>query len=178
MPIDISQLTMNVNLHSLQPDFLNSELHYVLAIDENNFRFAGWEELAQAGETRFYCFLKEQTLVIPAGNITLEESYVLSEEPIYPPIKNCYDFIDAVDAISTTGSGKYIRQFTDDDIDDFKNDLKEKFGTVQKHVVKSDQGQHLLLVFDSSEVSISAAMVYLRHKAPFSDKHYQHVKEE
>src|SRR5436189_3517 len=35
MNIDLKQLEINVNFHSLQPGFLNSELHYVIASDED-----------------------------------------------------------------------------------------------------------------------------------------------
>ncbi len=39
-----------MNLHALQPN-LKLELYYILAIDENNFRFAGWDDEPAAGET-------------------------------------------------------------------------------------------------------------------------------
>lgn len=176
--MDRKQLEMNVNLHSLQPNFLNSELHYIIAKDETTFRFSKWNEKPAAYETKFYCYLTEQPLFIPAGNISLEESYVLNTEPVYPVISDCHDFIDAIEKVKKDGVSKSIRQFSDKDIADFKTDLEKKYGTVEKHLVQSGQGQHLLLIFDSSEVSISQSMVYFRHKAPFSDSHYQHVKEE
>ena len=47
MNIDIRQLEINVNLHSMQPGFLNYELHYIIASNENNFRFVSWNEEPQ-----------------------------------------------------------------------------------------------------------------------------------
>ena len=57
MNIDTKQLEINVNLHSLQPGFLNAELHYIIAASENTFRFANRDEEPKKGEQKFYCFL-------------------------------------------------------------------------------------------------------------------------
>jgi hypothetical protein len=178
MSIDLKKLEINVNLHSLQPNFLNSELHYVIASDENSFRFATWEEEPKWGEKKYYCFLTEQPLFIPSGNITLAESYTLIEEPVYPVVANCNDFIATVEAMKEKGVAKCIRQFSDKQLEEIKEELEKKYSSVEQHKVKSGQGQHLLLVFDNYEISVSAAMVYFRYKAPFSDAHYEHVKEE
>src|SRR5437660_12809607 len=99
MNIDLKQLEINVNFHSLQPGFLNSELHYIIATDENTFQFADWNEAPQEHEQKFYCFLMEKEFFIPAGNITLKESYVLKEEPIYPLLSTHKDFISAIEAM-------------------------------------------------------------------------------
>ena len=62
MRINVSLLEINVNLHALQPDFLNSELYYVIAQSENSFRFAAWNEEPSADEEKFYCFLTEKEM--------------------------------------------------------------------------------------------------------------------
>ena len=178
MNIDKKQLEINVNLYSLQPDFLNYELHYVIAENENSFRFAPWDEEPKPGEQKFYFFLTEDQLHIPAGNITLEESYVLKEEPIYQCVSSYNDFLIAIEKVKNDGVAKGIKCFSNEDTDLIRDQLEEKFGKIEKHLVKSSQGQHLLLVFDDLEISISATMVYFRHKTPFNASHYQHVKEE
>lgn len=178
MSIDTKQLEINVNLYTLEPDFLNYELHYVIASSENNFRFATWDEMPGTGEKKFYFFLTEQPLHIPAGNITLEQSYVLKEEPIYQCVSSFDDFVIAIEKVKKDGVGKSIRCFSNEDTDTIKNKLQEKYGSIEKHLVTSSQGQHLLLVFEAIEISISATMVYFRHKTPFNASHYQHVQEE
>lgn len=178
MSIDKKQLEINVNLYSLEPNFLNYELHYVIAANENSFRFATWDEKPKAGEQKFYFFLTHRQLHIPAGNITLEESYVLAEEPVYECASSYKDFVSAIEKVQKDGVAKCIRCFSNNDTDTIKDQLEEKYGPIEKHVVTSGQGQHLLLVFDHVEISISATMVYFRHKTPFNESHYQHVKEE
>lgn len=178
MSINKKQLEINVNLYTLEPNFLNYELHYVIASDENTFRFATWDEEPVTGEKKFYCFLTEEKLVIPAGNITLEESYVLKEEPIYPVLTTANDFCTIISQFRNQTVAKGIRKFSNQDVDFIKTELEKTCGTVHQHVVTSSQAQHLLFVIDEIEISISATMVYFRKKAPFSDEHYQHVKEE
>jgi hypothetical protein len=177
MSIDLKQLEINVNFHSLQPGFLNSELHYIIASDENIFRFSDWDEVPQANEQTFYCFLMEKELFIPAGNIILKESYVLKEEPIYPLLSSYEDFISAIEKIKQNKIAKYIRRFSDEDIATIKNNLQEKYGEVETHVVTSREAQHQLFVVNDIEISISGAMIYFRMKAPFSESHYRHAKE-
>ncbi len=178
MSINTKQLEINVNLYTLEPNFLSYELHYVIASNENTFRFATWNEEPKAGEKKFYCFLTEEELFIPAGNIRLEESYVLKEEPIYPVLSNASDFCSIITKLNTSKVAKGIRRFSDQEIDVIKKDLEDMCGRVDKHVVTSSQAQHLLFIVNEVEISISATMVYFRHKAPFSDTHYEHVKEE
>jgi hypothetical protein len=178
MNIDQKKLEINVNLYSLNPDFLNYELHYVIAENENNFRFAKWNEQPNAGEQKFYFFLTENQLFVPAGNITLEESYVLKEEPIYPCVSSYHDFIAVIERVQNEGVAKAIKCFANEDTDLIRSQLEEKFGKIEKHLVRSSQGQHLLLVFDQFEISISATMVYFRWKTPFNESHYKNVKEE
>jgi hypothetical protein len=177
MHIDLKQLEINVNFHSLQPGFLNSELHYVIASDENTFRFSDWDEVPAANEQKFYCFLMEKELFMPAGNIILKESYVLKEEPIYPLLSNYKDFVSAIETIKQNRIAKYIRKFTGEDIDTIKNNLQEKYGEVETHVITSREARHQLFVVSDIEISISDTMVYFRMKAPFSESHYQHAKE-
>lgn len=178
MTIDKKQLELNVNLYSIRPEFLNYELHYVIAKNENNFRFATWNEQPAGDEQKFYFFLTHDPLHIPAGNITLEESYVLKEEPVYQCVASYEDFLLAIEKVRTDGVAKCIKCFPEEKTDAIKNQLEEKFGNIEKHLVKSSQGQHLLLVFDNFEISISTTMVYFRYRTPFNDSHYQHVKEE
>lgn len=178
MSINIKQLEINVNLHALEPNFLNYELHYIIASNENTFRFATWDEEPEPGEKKYYCFLTEEELLIPAGDIRLEESYVLKDEPIYPVLSNASDFCKILSNLDTSTVAKGIRRFANEDIDVIKRGLEDTCGPVNKHVVTSSQAQHLLLVVGEVEISISATMVYFRHKAPFSDSHYQNVKEE
>jgi|GEM_PF-3583251 len=178
MNIDKKQLEINVNLHSLQPGFLNYELHYVIASNENNFRFVNWNEDPKPGEQKFYCFLVEKEILIPAGNVRLKESYVLKEEPVYHLVSNFNDFIEAIETLPKTGVCKCIRRFFDEDINNIQIGLEERYGMAEKHVVTSPQSQHLILVLDSVEISISATMVYFRYKAPFSESHYHSMEEE
>lgn len=178
MSIDTTQLEVNVNLHTLKPEFYNYELHYVIAQNENAFRFANWNDEPQPGEQKFYFFRMQQPLFIPAGNITVDESYVLHEEPIYPCVSSYNDFVEAIEKVKNDGVAKCIKCFNNDETDTIRTQLADKYGTIEKHVVTSSQGQHLLFVFDSIEISISATMVYFRHKTPFSGNHYEHIKEE
>ena len=178
MSINIEQLELNVNLYALQPDFLNSELHYVIAQSENSFRFARWNEEPENNEKKFYCFLTEQELFIPAGNISLKQSYVLKENAVYPIAANYPDFAAMIETLQEKGIAKAIRRFLTEDIEAIKEGLEEKSGAIEKHIVTSRHGQHILLVFDDKEISISDAMVYFRKKSPFNKSHYDHVKEE
>src|SRR5947209_5847138 len=164
MNIDIEQLEMNVNLHAMKPDFLNSELYYIIAQNENVFRFAEWDEEPATDEEKFYCFLTEQELLVPAGNVLLKESYILRENPIYPVAANYADFAEIIKSLSANTAAKCVRRFYDEDIDAIKEGLQEKYGTVEKHMVTSRQGRHLLFLMDDFEISISATMVYFRYK--------------
>lgn len=175
--MDVKQLEINVNLNSLQPGFTNSELYYIIAESENKFRFADWNEEPTKSEEKFYCYLTEQRLFIPTGNIELQESYVLKSKSIYPVVANAADFIQLVNHAAKDNLTKGIRRFFDEEADIIKSALEERFKSVEKHLVKSRQGQHLLLLFDHMEASISATMIYLRHKTPASENHYKHIKE-
>jgi hypothetical protein len=178
MSIDKKQLEINVNLFALEPNFLNYELHYVIASDEKTFRFANWDDEPKSGEKKYYCFLTEEPLQIPAGDIKLEESYVLKEEPVYPVAATLDDFVTIIEQVKKDSTGKAVRQFTNDAIDIISEQLKQKYKDVEKHVVTSDQAQHVLILVDEIEISISATMLYFRNKTAISDSHYQHVKEE
>jgi hypothetical protein len=178
MNIDVKQLEINVNFHALQPDFLNLELHYIIAENENEFRFVEWDELPKQNEQKFYCFLKEKEIFIPAGNIGLKESYVLIQEPIYPLISNCKDFISAFETVHKNKIAKGIRQFSNEELEAIKEDLQKEFKTVETHVVASPQLRHHIFVVNDMEVSVAPTMVYFRIKAPFAESHYQHAKEE
>jgi hypothetical protein len=178
MSIDQKQLEINVNLHTLTPNFLNYELHYVIASSDNAFRFAKWNEEPGNGEEKFYFFLTQQPMHIPAGNITVQQSYVLSDKPLYPCGSGFEDFVASIEKVKHDGVAKSIRCFDDDLIEPFREQLSAKYGPIEKHVVTSSQGQHLLFVFDSIEVSISATMVYFRHKTPINAAHYEHVQDE
>lgn len=178
MGININQLAINVNLHALQPDFLNAELHHVIAAGENIFRFAKWHEKPGENEEKFYCFLTGEELLIPAGNIVLKQSYTLSENPVFPLAAGYTDFIAVIEELQPGKPAKSVRHFYDEDIDVIKQGLEDKYGTVEKHIVTSRQGQHLLFLISDIEISVSAAMVYFRYKTSFSQSHYRHVEEE
>ena len=169
---------MNVNLHALQPNFLNRELHYVIASSENNFRFAELDEQPAAGEEKFYCFLVDKELTIPAGNVTVKESYVLSTEPAYPVARKAEDFISIIDCIGDNCTSKAVRNFTDEEIEGIYQALKQKYVEVEKHLVKSPEFQHLLFVLPQVEISISATMVYFKEKMQITEQHYEKLKEE
>jgi hypothetical protein len=178
MAIDIKQLEINVNLHCLQPNFINLELHYIIASSENVFRFVPWIEEPKNGEQKFYCFLTENELFIPAGNIHLAESYVLTEEPAYPLLSSADDFANLIDKVPQQGVAKGIRRFSDSHISTIKDDLCEKYGDCEKHVVTSAEAQHMLFLVNDIEISISGTMVYFKRKNQFSESHYNAVKEE
>jgi hypothetical protein len=167
MTLDTKQLETNFNLHALQPNFLNLELHYIIAKSENDFRFAEWNEMPGENEKKFYCFLVDKELFIPAGNITLKESYLLEEEPIYPTASTTDDFIRTIEGLEKSGSAKCVRRFTSDDIERIKNELCNKYEQVDCHVVKSAEGQHYLMKVRNVDISISATMVYFRDASQF-----------
>ncbi|TDH24044.1 hypothetical protein EXU57_16310 [Segetibacter sp. 3557_3] len=172
MAIDTKQLELNINLHALQPGFLNSELHYVIASAENNFRFAGLDDEPAVDEEKFYCFLTEEELFIPAGNMTLPESYVLRKEPAYPVVQTAEDFESIIANLPKRGVAKAIRKFSTADIEELRTRLTEKYGTLDCHVVKSGEGQHLLFVINTIiDISIAANMVYFRYRNQFGDEH-------
>lgn len=177
MNININLLKINVNLHTLQPDFANAELYYVIAQDENTFRFARWDEEPDGEEEKFYCFLTEQELLIPAGNILLKQSYILRQDPLYPLAANYMDFIAVIDKLPDNNPAKCIRRFYNEDVDVIKEGLQQKYGGVEKHVVTSSQGQHLLFLIDNIEISISVTMIYFRYKTVFNESHYKHIRE-
>jgi len=178
MNIDLKQLEINVNFHALQPDFLNLELHYIIAENENIFHFVQWDEWPQHNKQKFYCFLQQREIFIPAGNVALKESYVVTQEPIYPAITGCKDVISAFDAVQKNKVAKGIRRFSNRELDTIKDDLQKKFETVETHVVASPKLQHHIFVVNDIEISIAPTMVYFRTKAPSAQSHYQHVKEE
>lgn len=178
MSLDKKQLEINFNLHALQPSFLNLELHYIIATSEHAFRFAKWSEEPAQGEYKFYCFLSDCELFIPAGNITLKESYVVTTEPVYPLVKDHTDFMSLMEKMPLEhGVAKGIRRFNDADIAVLKESLCNVYGDCDQHVVTSAEGQHQLFVVKNIEISVSATMVYFRHKALFSEAHYSAVKE-
>ena len=178
MKTDLKQLEINVNMHAVQPDFLNLELHYVIAENENQFRFADWKEIPNEEEEKFYCFLQDKELLIPAGNIALKESYVVTREPVYPQITTCKDFISAIDTVKKSKVAKAIRRFSNEDLAAIKHDLQQEFAIVETHVVTSPSLQHHIFVVGDVEISVAPTMVYFRMKAPFSDSHYQDASHE
>ena len=178
MNIDVNQLALNVNLHATKPDFLNLELHYVIAENADIFRFTGWQEMPGAHEQNFYCFLHDKELHIPAEGIVLKESYVLTTEPIYPVIKDCKDFLHIIKKVQQNSVGKGIRHFLMEDLESIKKDLEDEFEKVETHVVASPKLQHHIFVADDVEISVAPTMVYFRMKAPFSEKHYQQARED
>jgi len=109
MNIDLEQLTINVNLHALQSSFLNLELHYIITGNENSFRFTGWKELPGKNEEKYFCFLQEKELFIPAGNIVLKESYIITQQPIYPLIVDCKDLVVVMGIAKSQSVAKGIR---------------------------------------------------------------------
>lgn len=178
MNIDQHRLEINVNLHALQPGFLNRELHYVIAADENNFRFAELGERPDDGENRFYCFLSDREMIIPAGNIIIKKSYVLAADPIYPLISTATDFIPYIDCISDNCTGKAIRNFDDTAVDEIYATLQHRYGRIEKHLVKSPEFQHILFVLPQVEISIAATMVYFKQRTAITSAHYEHLKED
>lgn len=175
---DLPQLVINVNLHALQPGFLNSELHYIIASGSNHFRFVPWDEEPAPGEEKFYCFLVEEPLNIPAGNVEVKESYQLVREPFYPIITNGVDVVQMIESMGAKGASKGIRHFHDDVLPDIQHALQEKYGPVHQHVVKSNEWQHYLLVMDHLEISIAATMVYIKQKLKITEDHYAHLQED
>lgn len=178
MNLDVQQLELNVNLHALQPDFRNLELHYIIAENENIFRFTAWEEIPNSNEQKCYCFLQEKELFIPAGNVVLKESYTLSRVPIYPVITDCKDFLQLINTVKSKGVGKGIRQFSTESLETIKKDLEAEFEKVETHIVTSPKLQHHIFVVEDVEISVAPTMVYFRRKAPFAESHYQHAKED
>ena len=176
--MNLQQLEINVNFHAMQPDFLNLELHYVIAEDENTFRFTDWNESPKMNEQKFYCFLKEKEIFIPGGNLTLKESYILSQEPLYPLIEDCKDFVSVFETVQKNKVAKGVRRFSNEELKTIKEDLQKEFKTVETHVVASPQLQHHIFVVNDIEVSVAPTMVYFRIKAPFAESHYQDAKEE
>lgn len=167
MSIDIKQLEKNINLHSLQPTFLNLELHHVIALDENTFRFADWNETPGKNEQKFYCFLVDKELLIPAGNVALKKSYILKNEPAYPVLESYKDFVSIIKSLPKKSVAKCVRNFSAEDIDTIKKELGEKYETVEKHIVKSPEGEHIILKVNDIDISISKTMVYFRYRNPF-----------
>jgi hypothetical protein len=178
MNIDLKQLEINVNFHALQADFLNLELHYIIAENENTFRFVDWDKLPNANEQKFYCFLQQKEILIPGGNVALKESYVVTQEPIYPLISDCKDFVSVIETVQKNKVAKGIRRFSNEDLITIKNDLNDEFETVETHVVASPKLQHHIFVVNDTEISVAPTMVYFRIKAPFAESHYHHVKED
>lgn len=169
MSIDKKQLELNVNIYALKPDFLNHELHYVFVSEDKTFRFGVWNDEPSNGEKKYYCFLTEDELALPEQGITLKESYVLKEEAIYPVAANADDFIFLIEQIKKGSTAKAIRGFSNDAIDEIADALKQKDLTVDKHVVTSKEGQHVLLIINNEiEASISATMIYFRLRPPFN----------
>ena len=176
--MDIRQLEINVNLHAMQTQFLNRELHYVIASDENTFRFAELDELPKENEQRFYCFLTDNELTVPAGNITIRKSYVLDTKPAYPMITTQTDFYPFIDCIGENCTAKAIRNFSDNNIDNIYAALQQRHGNIERHLIKSPEFQHLLIILPQVEISISATMIYFKQRFPVTNEHYRHLKEE
>lgn len=178
MHIDKDALEKIVNLHTLQPGFLNSELHYVLAKSPLDFKFTNWKTTVDDDAKLYYCFLTDQPLHISAGDITVDESYTLSEDPIYPIIASFEDFCILLDDVRAGAVVKGIRQFEDETLEQMRTLLSHKYGNAELHVVSSRQGQHTLLIFDNIEVSVANTMVYFRPKTIVNREHYAHIAQE
>lgn len=176
--INLHQLEINVNLHALQPNFLNRELHYVIASDENTFRFVELYEQPNADEQRFYCFLSDKPLTIPAGDIKLNRSYILDTKPAYPVLKTALDFIPIIDCIDDDCTAKAIRNFSDEYIKAIQQELQQQYGAAEMHLIKSPEFEHLLLILPQVEISISATMVYFKQRFSETSEHYNHLKQE
>ncbi|MEP6514346.1 MAG: hypothetical protein ABJA79_10775, partial [Parafilimonas sp.] len=95
--------------------------------------------------------------------------------PAYSPATDYMDLVSIIEKLPKNGAGKCIRRFTNQDIDIIKNGLEKKYKSVEEHIITSSQGQHLLLVVNNIEISISATMVYFRYKTPFSESHYNNI---
>ncbi len=178
MSINVPQLQINVNLHALQPGFKNSELYYVLATTENNFRFAGLSDAPSPAETRYYCFYTDTPLTIPAGNISLPKSYVLQTESPYTVVNTAEDIYPLIDCIESNDTCKAVRNFPDHEIDGIFNAIKAHYGSAEKHLIQSPEFQHLLILLPGVEISVSATMVYFKKRIALTTNHYQHLKQE
>lgn len=177
MNLDLAQLQRNVNVHATRPEFLNQELHYVIAENADLFRFVGWEAQPHANEQKFFCFLQPTELSIPERGIVLKESYTLSTEPLFPVITDCKGFLQMIQTVQQEKVGKAIRQFSLETLENIKNELLDEFDTVETHVVASPQLKHHIFVVDNVEISVAPTMVYLRIKAPFAEHHYHTATE-
>ncbi len=71
---------------------------------------------------------------------------MLKEDSVYPPASNYIDFVETIETLETNSAAKRIRRFYDEDIDIIKEDLEEKYEKVEKHIVTSRHGQHLLFL--------------------------------
>ena len=176
--MNLQQLEINVNLHSLQQNFRNRELHYVIASDENTFRFVELDEEPTANEQRFYCFLIDRPLTIPAGDIQLNRSYVLDTKPAYAVLNKSADFFPFINCIDDDCTAKAIRNFGDDAIKTIQQELQQQYGAAEMHLVRSPEFEHLLLILPQVEISISATIVYFKQKMEVTSEHYEHLKEE
>lgn len=175
MTIQLDQLQTVVNLHALHPDFYNSELHYVLAKSELDFRFAQWNDAPEPNERLFYCCLTNETMLIPAGRITLTQGFRLYTTAPYPTIQNSAELQSIIQQVNSTATTKAIRNFDIEMIAAMAEELKIHFNEVHLHQVASYEGQHTLLLVNDVEISIAKNMIYFINKTPFAEAHYNNI---
>ncbi|HEX6914427.1 MAG TPA: hypothetical protein VF145_04260 [Chitinophagaceae bacterium] len=178
MDINLRKLEENVNLHTLQPGFLNRELYYVIALDPQHFRFVEPEEEAGEGEMKLFCYLSDREILIPAGNIILKKSYVVTPAPPFEIIRKAEDFYRFIDCIGENCVGKAIRGFSEEALGGIAAALKQRYGNADQHIVTSPEFSHLLFILPEAEISISSTMVYFKQRLPVTTAHYQHLEEE
>jgi hypothetical protein len=116
--------------------------------------------------------------VIPAGNVVLKESYIITQEPIYPFVSDWRDFISFFGTVRKNQVTKGIRRFSNKELEIIKADLQKEFDAVEAHVVASRQLQHHIFIVNHIEVSVAPTMVYFRMEGPFARTQYQGEEQE
>jgi hypothetical protein len=157
------------NKLSLAPNFNRSELHHIVAYDNNDFDFVDWDYVIKPGEKKFLCVLVDKEYKIDGFDHVWDKSYELTETNIYRPISNYTNLINAIIDQGNDELRKYAREFSNDDAISIIDELKSKFPSSKCHISFTMQGQVLVIEVEGTFVSVTFSMVYIsKRKDVFS----------
>jgi hypothetical protein len=157
------------NKLSLAPNFNRSELHHIVAYDNDDFDFVDWDYVTKPDEKKYLCVLVDKEYKIDGVDLVLKKSYELLETNIYEPISNSADLINAITSLGTKELSKYAREFSNDKFIFILDEIKIKFPGSKCHISLTMQEQVLVIEVDGIFVSITLSMVYIsKRKDVFS----------
>lgn len=158
--MNIDKIQQEFNEFSLAPNFNRADLHYIKVDDKDSFQFSYWNDKLQTNQKRFYCFLTDRDFTMEGWNLTWPKSYVLYVSPIYPIVVNSEDFVEQLRNIKADEIIKCVRQFSEDDINTIRDELKQKFTGLESNFSFTMQGILRVFKIEEKYIVITFSMVY------------------